>query len=441
MQNLSDSIRFRSIAVAFLGAFAFTYIHQFIVAESTYPVLKYFSAGDFAPFFYKAKEVAAGAEMYPNLTKPPLFILLLSPLLDYHVNLAARIFQYLSIGLILLSGALFCRSTRQGFWTQIAVLACLSTSWAFGFLIDRANADGLSMGLATLSVVSVAGQMPFLGWVLFALGLNIKSNILPLALPLFLRGRIVGSLNWGLGCMASILAVAALTPRWSLQWIEVASQRMKMLVNLDQSTSIYPAWLLLSNGETLATRFLMVTTTIIVAGIIFQNFYTKRPNPLLAFTLLLPCTYAYPALTYPYSMVLFPLLIFTYAFSSLQRGFWGLVFALFGYIGALGILAQAFPIYYWQRYLSAQWIGLVPSFGVSITLIANAILAWSPGLHRSAFVGESHDSPPTTLHRCGNIIGVVALLGLFSISTYAIVSYALSAPAGPITPGEISPLR
>ena len=416
MQDLSNSVRFRLLVLGLFGLFAFTYFHQFFVAKATYPILGYLQGGgDFPPFYFKAKEVLAGQEMFPSLVnKPPLFIVLLIPLIEYGSGYAARALQFITLALMLLGMILFCRQSRQGFWVSLCVVGCLSTSWAFGFLIDRANADGVSMGLSAFSVVAVAAQMPFLGWALFALAVNIKSNVLPLALPLILAGRISSSLYRGVWFGVAAVTAAALTPRWSLEWFEIASHRVGMRVNMDQSTSIFPAWMYVFYTETLATRFLVTTTCLIVVGIIFQTWYNKRSNPLLGFTLLVPCTYAYPALTYPYSMVLFPLLLLTYGFSSNQGRFASIFFGFFSYVGALGLIVQSFPMFYWQKFLSDPRVMIVPSFGVSLTLLANAVIAWSPGLHMNAFQSAGEGGGNRYIRQCGNAVGML-ILGLMGI--------------------------
>ena len=71
-------------------------------------------------------------------------------------------------------------------------------------------------------------------------------------------------------------------------------------------------------------------------------------------------------------------------------------------------------MFYWQKFLSDPRVMIVPSFGVSLTLLANAVIAWSPGLHMNAFQSAGEGGGNRYIRQCGNAVGML-ILGLMGI--------------------------
>ena len=423
--DLSSSWRFRVFVGLAFALMAMAYVHQFMLAQAVYTVVKYYRGGDFQIFYFAAAGIAFGDELYPNFIKPPLYGVLLTLLSKYPFITALTIYQALSIGLILGGTLLFVRQCGQGFWVQISCAALMCGSWSFGYVIDRGNADGLSMGLALLSCVLFSMRVRYLAWIIFAVGVNIKTNILPLGVALVVASSLRGYFFNGLGLLLAIVGVAGLTPRWNVEFFGIAANRVGMSANISENISLYR---FLDKGFAgySTTQLLIGSCICITLGSMFTAFRTKRANPLLTLLLLVPLTYAYPILVYPYSMVLAPLLILVYGSPTRFSGIEAWIVRAASCVGGLGVAAHCVPIIHWQNFLGdASPLLYAPQLGVCLTLLANCILAWSPSFQLNALRRDTPTQWDLPV-RIFNVIGqalVVLLIGAAATATFSYAVY------------------
>jgi hypothetical protein len=235
------------------------------------------------------------------------------------------------------------------------------------------------MGLSALSTIALASGLPFLAVLLFAIGVNMKTNVLPLAAALLIAPTLNKSLQRGVLAFIAIVCLAALTPRWTVEFLQIAVKRASMEYKTVENVSIFPLFAGLPNGKQLAMYCIIGFGLSIVAGLWFSTRKNKATNAPIALLLLLPLCYAYPSLSHPYSNILAPLLLLIYGHPLPIVGIRGALFKLSAYIGGAGIIAQCIPILYWRHYVGeTTWLDLAPPAGVLMTLGANAVLAWSP---------------------------------------------------------------
>ncbi len=421
--DLSLSIRFRFFVSIIFGVMAMAYVHQFVVAQAVYTVTPYGRGGDFDDFYYAARGIAVGHELYPNFIKPPMYGVLVSFLAGYPLGVALTIYQGICIALILGGTFLYVRECGQGFWVQLACATVMCGSWAFGYVVDRGNADGWSMGLVLLACVSFSMRARYIAWILFAVAVNIKTNVLPLLVAFVLANSISGFLFNTVAAVVSILGVAGLTPRWNVEFVGVAVSRVRQVADISENISLYR---LLDRGVGgySTSQILMAMCTCIALGCIFTSLKNRHSNPLLTLLLFVPFTYAYPILVYPYSMVLAPLLILAYGSPVYSKGVEAWVVRAACCVGALGVAASCIPIIHWQRFLGdSSPLLYAPQLGICLTLPVNCILAWSPLFQRSALCKQQPESEPLST-RVLNVLGKVALTLILVTATISTVSYA-----------------
>lgn len=423
--DLSSSIRFRFFVGLIFVLIAMAYVHQFVIAQAIYTVVKYYRGGDFQVFHSAAAGISFGDELYPNFIKPPLYGVLLTFLSSYPFLTALTIYQAISIGLILGGTLLFVRQCGQGFWVQLSCAAIMCGSWAFGYVIDRGNADGLSMGLALLAGVFFSMRARYLAWIIFAVGVNIKTNILPLGLALVLANSVRGYFFNAVGIVAAIIGVAGLTPRWNVEFFGIAATRVKMSANISENISLYR---LLDKGVAgySTTQLLMAACTCITLGSIFTALKNKQSNPLLTLLLLVPLTYGYPIVVYPYSMVLAPLLILVYGSPARFDGIGAWIVRTACCAGGLGVAAHCIPIIHWQNFTgNASPLLYAPQVGLCLTLLANCVLAWSPSFQK-AVLQPKESSPGSIISiKILNICGQCSLALILVAAATATFSYVV----------------
>ncbi len=422
--DLSFSMRFRFFVTASFAVMAMAYVHQFIIAQAVYTVVRYYRGGDFNVFYFAAAGISFGDELYPNFIKPPLYGVLLTFLAGYPFITALTIYQGICIALILGGTFLFVRQCGQGFWVQLSCAAIMCGSWAFGYVVDRGNADGLSMGLALLACVLFSMRARYLAWIIFAVGVNIKTNILPLAVALVLANSLRGFLFNALGVGVAVIGVAGLTPRWNVEFFGIAANRVKLTADIAENISLYR---LVDKGfgGYSTTQLLIGACACITLGSIFTALKNKQANPLLTLLLLVPFTYAYPVVVYPYSMVLAPLLILVYGSAAGFKGVEAWIVRAACCVGGVGVVAHCIPIAHWQNFVEGtSRLLYAPQLGVCLTLSANCILAWSPSFQKSILRKEVSSAVPLPTKML-NLVGQGLLVLIVGAATTATVAYAV----------------
>jgi hypothetical protein len=169
-----------------------------------------------------------------------------------------------------------------------------------------------------------------------------------------------------------------LTPALSSDFFSSLTGRSQWLIP-GNNGSIYRFFSMLPLGNVLAPLFLVVVGGLLALGIAKLHASESAEPILTGLFWMLPLSVAYPPTNFLYCYVLLPALIFFHCRdeesspSSVSRLRW---------LGCAGLSLALFPVgFLYARSGEMRWFG-IPSTGLFLILIANAVIAW--GVVRSS---------------------------------------------------------
>lgn len=398
---------FQFACIASSVMFAWLHITQFTSARYSYPVIPLHHAVDFSSFYNGAKNLAAGQSPYDLLwvgRTPPLSFVMLIPFVALPYAQAADLFQWMTAWIVVGTLAFFCAHFRERGWTFAALLFMCVTGAPYAMFVDRANMDGISMGLAVLAMMIPKSEArkswaEQLSLVLYALALHAKPQVLLLAPAFVLAPTLKRTFSHTLWILSYTAALFLLTPRYSEGFLRVFQERMQVDVVMWENASIYRAFQVLPFRDYLVPLFLLGSYGIAVMGLAWQR-KQGQWDRILAFLVLLPFTATATKTYYHYGQTLFVALFLLYAQATTRQS--ATVFAglsptrglLVLWLGATGVALTCLPTnYIYNRFGGAfTWVYWYPSFGTFLIVLAHALL-YSRAAR--AFVHESIlKSPP-----------------------------------------------
>lgn len=419
------SRRIQSTVIVILLFAVLPYIYSLITALPLDPVTGAIRAWDFLGFFQTTADSLNGAplELRGRFYKPPLFAVLLSPLIPLGFPLAATIFQLLSIGMIMAVTIVLCRIRQLPLWVAAVLFLTIALSFPFAFLIDRGNVDAISLGIAFFAFTTHRSTL----WsaLLFALSVHIKTNVLALAPALWFRRDIRNSANALFLGVSLIALIGYITPEWTFEWIEVIKTRISWDVFETENGSLARAFLGVTGDTFLADTLLKLMALSLFLGLLNSIRKKSSIENTDRFLLLLPLCQAYPHVSYLYGYVYLPLTLVFYGqilTNSPRTSFRSFLATL----GCAGVVLSCFPAYLGQQIFNGDiWPWWLPSLGLLCILTANSVLVWMPSAG-SLPAERSPDVSPRGRCLEGSVLFVLAGASLCSL--YQIVTGNKSGP-------------
>lgn len=378
------------------------------------PVTPFGRAGDFRGFFENVQSVSQGRPLKLDsfFHKPPLVALFIAPLVPLGFEAAATLIQFLILLTVFVVTYFTVRNLAEPTYRAYQLALVILVSYPMSFLVDRGNLDGFSLSIvfAALALMSIGAERAAL--LLFAIAFNIKSNAIIFAPALFVDDSWRVVIRRTLVCAAFLFILAALTPEWSFQWIDVARGRSNWPAFDRENGSIFRVFLFAPNGNTYSWIFLVSTVLLVCAGTFFRG--SRIPKSTL-FLVLLPFASAYPPMNYAYSLVFLPLCLLLYfpLGSSLGKDF------PLRLLGALGVCLSCFPSGFLCQYFEpANWPFFVTSLGVLLMMMANSILIWALPLSCPSYQHSSIDS--LRIEKIATIcILILTIVSVLSLTKYS----------------------
>ncbi|MEY4668008.1 MAG: Alpha-galactosidase precursor [Pseudomonadota bacterium] len=429
MQNISRTWSFRLSIVAITSFFLVCQLWNVFSAQCIYPVTHFGRAGDFKGFFdtVQAALDSGAIDLAGVFFKPPFFALLLSPLVPLGFDTAAALYQTLVTFVVVVVITTVCWLKTREFWATFALLLVVLCSHAFQFLLDRGNVDAFSLGCVFFAVLAQQMRATLLAALLFAVGVHLKSNVI-VFLPILVAQRSL--VQTGLASLLfalCIFLIAALTPEWSLQWLDAATHRASWGGDLRENGSIFRAFMPVPHGESIAWIVLGILGSLIILGCLHRALTADHTRRLDLLLLSLPLSQAYPRHTYLYGYVFLPLLLLLYCeIASRPVGHW--TERWWCALGCCGVVLSSVPSAFGiNSGITAQWFHVLPSVGLVLMLVANVLILWattSTPREPNEVVQVQRGPARRTFLRFVNLCSVLLFLMLCGASSYSLVSYA-----------------
>ena len=375
-----SSAAFTAALAVLFGIALIPVFGPFFTSQDLYPVIRTRPLSlDFNNFYLAARNFAqSGYSSYATQVfhKPPLAGLLFQCLGWLPLAVALWLWRFTTAGVVALAVVNTARAFRVNSWKSFALLVVIAGNYPFLFLNDRANIDGISLGLGLLAAVVLNNGKRGLSMLVFAFAVGLNANVLAL-LPVYACGGRRGTrMRVFFQYIGAAIVLFAITPTLSMDWLAVLVERIEWGGCSVENGSIYRLFCGVGYGDQIAWWFLCVSYAAFLAGLARRNALGAPLSRMNACLLFLPFCQAYPKLAYLYWYVYFPLLLLVYC-AALEAA--ALRVRLAAGLGIIGVLVAHFPCRIaTQLSLLRDSAWRLPSLGLVCMMIAGCLLVWSP---------------------------------------------------------------